>query len=150
MAAPPALHGQGRDISFSKRDIPPLDPPRENSIGSLQHEGVRRLGSGSALRGGIASLAAIGGCETIWCTSTTRCRSADLPSVQPNFLLSAVQAFSVVRTAASTISPPSTDGANKRGERSNAAPVGTCKSDKIQSRRKLLKTADTQAKRQRR
>ena len=36
-----------------------------------------------------------------------------------------------------------------RGERSNAAPVGTCKSDKIQSRRKLRKAADTQAKRQR-
>ena len=31
---------QGRDISFSKRDIPPLNPPRENSIGSLQLEGV--------------------------------------------------------------------------------------------------------------
>ena len=60
MAAPMALHGQGRDISFGKRDIPPLDPPRENCIVSLQLEGVRRLGSGSTLRGGIASLAAIG------------------------------------------------------------------------------------------
>jgi hypothetical protein len=50
---------QGRDISFSKRDTPPFDPPRENSIGSLQLEGVRRLGNDSALRGGIASLAAI-------------------------------------------------------------------------------------------
>ena len=103
------LHAkQGRGISFSKRDTPPLDPPRENSIGSLDLEEVRRLGSGSALRGGIASLTAIGGCETIWCTSTTRCRSADLPSVQPNFLLSVVQTFSVVPAAASTISPPST------------------------------------------
>ena len=61
MAAPPALHGQGRDISFSKRDIPPFDPPRENCIAGLRLEGVRRLGNGSALRGGIASLAAIGG-----------------------------------------------------------------------------------------
>ena len=34
-----------------------------------------------------------------------------------------------------------------RGERSNAAPVGTCKSDKIQSRRRLRKTNDTQAER---
>ena len=149
MAAPPALHGQGRGISFSKRDIPPLDPPRENCIASLQHEEVRRLGSGSALRGGIASLAAIGGCETIWCTSTTRCRSADLAQVQPNFLLSAVQAFSVVPAAASTVLPHSTDSANKRGERSNAAPVGTCKADNIRSRRKLQKAAESQAERQR-
>ena len=37
----------------------------------------------------------------------------------------------------------------QRGERSNAASVGTCKADNIQSRRKLLKTADTQAERQR-
>ena len=165
MAAPPALHGQGRGISFSKRDTPPLDPPRENSIGSLQLEGGRRLGSGSALRGGIAALAAIGSAIRFASASCIRCRSAYLPSVQPNFLLSVVQAFSVVPAAASTISPPSTgsainaasavlppstDSANKCSERSNAAPVGTCKSDKIQSRRKLLKTADTQAKRQRR
>ena len=59
---PLALHAkQGRDISFSKRDIPPFDPPRENCIAGLQLEGVRRLGNGSALRGGVASLAAIGG-----------------------------------------------------------------------------------------
>jgi len=69
--------------------------------------------------------------------------------VQPNFFLSAVQAFSVVHTAVSAVLPPSTDGANKCGERSNAALVGTCKADNIQSRRKLLKTADTQAERQR-
>ena len=78
-----------------------------------------------------------------------RCRSADLAPVQPNFLLSAVQAFSVVPAAVSAVLPPSTDGANKCGERSNAALVGTCKADNIQSRRKLLKTADTQAERQR-
>ena len=42
---------------------------------------------------------------------------------------------------------PSTDSANKRGERSNAALVGTRKADNIRSRRKLLKAADTQAKR---
>ena len=47
IAAPPALHGQGRGISFGKRDTPPFDPPRENYIGSLELEGVRRLGSGS-------------------------------------------------------------------------------------------------------
>ena len=42
------LHAkQGRGISFSKRDTPPLDPPRENSIGSLELEGVRRLGNES-------------------------------------------------------------------------------------------------------
>ena len=35
------------------------------------------------------------------------------------------------------------------GERSNAASVGTCKADNIQSRRRLRKTADTQAERQR-
>ena len=37
-----------------------------------------------------------------------------------------------------------------RGERSNAASVGTCKVDKIQSRRKLHKAAESQAERQRR
>ena len=37
----------------------------------------------------------------------------------------------------------------QRGERSNAALVGTCKADNIQSRRRLRKTADTQAERQR-
>ena len=103
----------------------------------------------TALRGGIAALAAIGSAIRFASASCIRCRSADLPSVQPNFLLSVVQTFSVVPAAASTISPPSTDGANKRGERSNAAPVGTCKSDNIQSRRRLLKAADTQAERQR-
>ena len=60
-----------------------------------------------------------------------------------------MRTFPVVRTAASAVLPPSTDGANKRGERSNAASVGTCKADNIQSRRRLRKTADTQAERQR-
>ena len=60
-----------------------------------------------------------------------------------------MQTFPVVRTAASAVLPPSTDGANKRGERSNAATVGTCKVDRIQSRRRLRKAADTQAERQR-
>ena len=41
--------------------MPPLDPPRENFIGSLQLEGVQCLGNEIALRGGIAALAAIGG-----------------------------------------------------------------------------------------
>ena len=59
-----------------------------------------------------------------------------------------MQTFPVVPAAASAVLPRSTDGANKRGERSNAAPVGTCKSDNIQSRRRLLKAADTQAERQ--
>ena len=163
------LHAkQGRGISFSKRDTPPLDPPRENSIGSLDLEEVRRLGSGSALRGGIAALAAIGGarrfayapiircCAAVGSFAALRmrhtpcgCRSAYLPSVQTNFLLSTVQAFSVVRTAASAVLPPSANSANKRGERSNAASVGTCKSDEIQSRRKLRKAAESQAERQR-
>ena len=60
-----------------------------------------------------------------------------------------MRTFPVVRTAASAVLPPSTDGANKRGERSNAALVGTCKADNIQSRRRLRKAADTQAERQR-
>ena len=58
-----------------------------------------------------------------------------------------MQTFPVVRTAASAVLPPSTGGANKRGEQSNAALVGTCKADNIRSRRKLLKTNDTQAER---
>ena len=60
-----------------------------------------------------------------------------------------MQTFPVVRTAASAVLPHSTDGANKRGERSNAAPVGTRKADRIQSRQKLLKTNESQAERQR-
>ena len=110
---------------------------------------MRRLGSGSALRGGIASLAAIGGARRFASATIIRCRSAYLPSVQTNFLLSTVQAFSVVRTAASAVLPPSANSANKRGERSNVASVGTCKVDRIQSRRRLLKAAESQAERQR-
>ena len=93
MAAPMALHGQGRDISFSKRDIPPFDPPRENCIAGLQLEGVRRLGNGSALRGGIASLAAIVVARRFASASITRCRSADLAQVQPDLLLSKCKHF---------------------------------------------------------
>ena len=103
----------------------------------------------TALRGGIASLAAIGFAIRFASASCIRCRSADLAEVQPNFLLSTVQVFSVVPAAASAVLPPSTDGANKRGERSNAAPVGTCKADNIRSRRKLQKAAESQAERQR-
>ena len=110
---------------------------------------MRRLGSGSALRGGIAALAAIGFAIRFASASCIRCRSANLVQVQPNFLLSTVQAFSVVRTAASAVLPHSTDGANKRGERSNAALVGTCKADNIRSRRKLRKANESQAERQR-
>ena len=42
------------------------------------------------------------------------------------------------------------NGAPRRGERSNAALAGNSKTMKIRSRRRLLKTVDTQAKRQRR
>ena len=137
-------------ISLFQKEISlPLTHPEKIFIAGLQLEGVRRLGSGSALRGGIAALAAIGSAIRFASASCIRCRSANLVQVQPNFLLSTVQAFSVVRTAASAVLPHSTDGANKRGERSNAALVGTCKVDRIQSRRKLLKAADTQAERQR-
>ena len=41
-------------------------------------------------------------------------------------------------------------GAPRRGERSNATLAGNSKTMKIRSRRRLLKTVDTQAKRQRR
>ena len=41
-------------------------------------------------------------------------------------------------------------GAPRRSERSNAALAGNSKTMKIRSRRRLLKTVDTQAKRQRR
>ena len=93
MAAPMALYGQGRDISFSKRDIPPFDPPRENCIAGLQLEGVRRLGNGSALRGGIASLAAIVVAIRFASAPIIRCRSADLAAVQPNHRLTTVSSM---------------------------------------------------------
>ena len=51
------------------------------------------------LRGGIAALAAIGFARRFASAPSIRSRSADLAEVQPNFLLSTVQAFSVVRTA---------------------------------------------------
>ena len=60
--------------------------------------------------------------------SYLRCRSADLASVQTNHLLPMAQ---------------------QRGERSNAALVGTCRIDNIRSRRRLLKTNESQAERQR-
>ena len=52
--------GKGGISLFEKEISLPLDPPRENCIAGLQLEGVQRLGNGRALRGGIASLAAMG------------------------------------------------------------------------------------------
>ena len=48
------------------------------------------------------------------------------------------------------ISIPARNAPPNRGERSNAALAGNSKTMKIRSRRRLLKTVDTQAKRQRR
>ena len=45
--------------------MPLWNPKRKTHIGSLKLEEVRRLRIESALRGGIASLAAIGRCYTI-------------------------------------------------------------------------------------
>ena len=58
-AAPVALHGEGGYSLSRKRVSPFKSPERKVCIGSLKLEGVRRLWNGSALRGGIASLAAI-------------------------------------------------------------------------------------------
>ncbi len=52
-------------ILFRKREWPLWNPKRKACIGSLEPEEVRRLRIESALRGGIASLAAIGRCYTI-------------------------------------------------------------------------------------
>ena len=52
-------------ILFRKREWPLWNPKRKACIGSLKLEEVRRLRIESALRGGIASLAAIGRCYTI-------------------------------------------------------------------------------------
>ena len=52
-------------ILFRKRECPLWNPKRKACIGSLKPEEVRRLRIESALRGGIASLAAIGRCYTI-------------------------------------------------------------------------------------
>ena len=51
-------------------------------------------------------LAAIGACETFCGCFYPRCRSAYLVSVQTNFLLSIMQLFPTVRTAASEAMPP--------------------------------------------
>ena len=52
--------GKQRGYSLSQKRIPPLEPPEKGPIGSLDLEGVRRLRSAAALRGGLAPLAAIG------------------------------------------------------------------------------------------
>ena len=133
MAAPMALHGQGRGISFSKRDTPPLDPPRENSIGSLKLEGVRRLGND-------------GTCVAALLRSPPLVLLYDLP-----LLLLSAAALPIFRRCRliSFCRNANISGSAYRGERSNAALVGTCRIDNIRSRRKLRKAADTQAKRQR-
>ena len=74
-------------ILFRKREWPLWNPKRKACIGSLKLEEVRRLRIESALRGGIASLAAIGGAIRFASASITRCRSADLVAVQPNHRL---------------------------------------------------------------
>ena len=118
----------------SEREQPPLHPPRErDSIAGLQLEGVRRLGSGSALRGGIASLAAIGGARRF---GLLLLPAAALPILRRCSLISFCQNANLF-------------GSAYRGERSNAAPVGTCKADNIRSRRKLRKANESQAERQR-
>ena len=45
-------------------------------------------------------------CYTTWCASIIRCRFAHLVLVQPNHLLPAMHAISIVPTAASTAKPP--------------------------------------------
>ena len=81
--APCREHRKGRDISFSKRDIPPLHPPREN----LHCKRAVRRGAALAESTACARRCRVCLCYTIWPTPIIRCRSADLVGVQTNIRL---------------------------------------------------------------
>ena len=113
---------------FLKKRYPSLRPTQRKLHWQLAARRSAAPGEWESLRGGIASLAAMVGAKRFASASIIRCRSADLASVQTNHLLPMAQ---------------------QRGERSNAALVGTCKADNIQSRRRLRKANESQAERQR-
>ncbi len=113
---------------FLKKRYPSLRPTQRKLHCKLAVRRSAAPGEWESLRGGIASLAAMVGAKRFASASIIRCRSADLASVQTNHLLPMAQ---------------------QRGERSNAALVGTCKADNIQSRRRLRKANESQAERQR-
>ena len=80
-------------ILFRKREWPLWNPKRKACIGSLEPEEVRRLRIESALRGGIASLAAIVVAIRFASASITRCRSANLVEVRSNHRLPPVSSM---------------------------------------------------------
>ena len=69
------------DILFRKREYPLWNPKRKALIGSFGLERLLCLRNGTA----CARRCRVWICYTIWVTSTTRCRSADLVEVQTNF-----------------------------------------------------------------
>ena len=136
-------------ILFRKREWPLWNPKRKACIGSLKLEEVRRLRIESALRGGIASLAAIGGAIRFGLLLLPAAALPILRRCSLIFFCRWCRHFRWCLPQRAQFYHLLPDSANKRGERSNAATVGTCKIDRIQSRRRLRKTADTQAERQR-
>ena len=71
------------DILFRKREYPLWNPKRKALIGSFGLERLLCLRNGTA----CARRCRVWICYTIWVTSTTRCRSADLVEVRTNFRL---------------------------------------------------------------
>ena len=112
------------DTLFHEREYPPFDPPRERfSIAGEQLEELRRLPIALPARGAAAFSSAI----RFGVLLLSAAALLILFWCSPNHLPPTTHAISIVHTAASA---------------SNAK--------QIQSRRKLLKTAESQAKRQRR
>ena len=82
-AAPVALHESKGGFSFAK-ETPPFETPRERlDIAGEQLEELQCL----PIALPCARRCRVWICYTIWVTSTTRCRSADLVEVRTNFRL---------------------------------------------------------------
>ena len=83
IAAPQALHGSKGVFSFAKENTP-FETPRERlDIAGEQLEELQCL----PIALPCARRCRVWICYTIWVTSTTRCRSADLVEVRTNFRL---------------------------------------------------------------
>ena len=78
-----AARGKGGYSLSQKRVSPFKSPERKVYIASEQLEELQCLPTALP----IARRCRVWICYTIWVTSTTRCRSADLVEVQPNFRL---------------------------------------------------------------
>ena len=105
--------GRQRGYSLSQKRIPPLEPPEEGLIGSLDLEGVQRLRNAAALRAALPrfTLRYDLTCSYYPLPLCLSCFSADEspPTVSP------------IKAASAAKPPPSPASPSKGGERSNAA-----------------------------